>query len=202
MILFESKGYYNKKMIERKDIKNNKLIFNFNTLRYDFYRKKFQYVSDYDENGILYALGTKFGKDKYINAAGRGLIKLNSSGWNEYVGSINDFISRIPCKSFSKGIQNGFISIDFGQNLKIKLNAYTLRHYKYGYLRNWNLLGSNDGIEWIVIKKYENDETFNKKGQIHTFKIKESECNTYYQYFKIQITDKNTDGDWYIYTTG
>ncbi len=62
------------------------------------------------------------------------------------------------------------------------------RHYKYGYLRNWNLLASNDGLEWKIIKQHKNGQTFHKKGQIHTFKINVND--QYYQLCKYKLLIK------------
>ncbi len=171
---------------------------------YDFYAIKLKqciYENDYDTNGICYLLGTNFNKTKWTNPAQKGLIKLKSSGWNSGWNSINNMVGRTSTVTCTSRIKNAWISFDFGKNIKIKPKNYTLRH-RYdcdgGYLRNWNLLGSNDGIKWTLIKQHgswmSSDKSLNKKGQSHTWTIEN--CDTFYQMFKIQMTGKNRDGHW------
>eukprot|EP01083_Nonionella_stella_P283811 966011_1 len=113
-------------------------------------------------------LGTNFNKTKWINPAQKGLITLKSSGWEH--GSINNMVGRTVAWTFTSWISNAWVSFDFGKNIKIKANKYTLRHYDCddSYLRNWNFMGSNDGIKWTVIKQHINDKSLNKVGQSHT----------------------------------
>eukprot|EP01084_Bolivina_argentea_P018780 34949_1 len=196
--LFEGKE--NDNIIERYDVKP--LLFNFKTLGYDFYEKAFNYQSDYDKNGILYFLGTNYGKEEWENPAVRGLVKLNSSGWSK--GSINDMVGRTYKWSYSSPKKGSWVTIDFGGNMKIKPNAYTLQYTNneggaYLFLRNWNFEGSNDGSNWEIIKQHTDDTTFNKKNESHTFTI--NDCNKYYQYFRIKMTGKTSDNHWFfVYT--
>ena len=164
--------------------------------------KHFKYSSDYDMNGICYFLGTNSGKTEWRNPAKLNKIKLKSSGW--LWGSINDTLERTPKYSYSSSIKNSWISFDFGSEMLIKPTKYTLRHYTYdwGYIINWNFLGSLDGISWEIIKKHENHKSpFTEPRQSITFTI--SGCNQYYQHFKIQMTGKNSNGyGWSICVNG
>eukprot|EP01084_Bolivina_argentea_P266609 452232_1 len=168
-----------------------------------FYGKlcQFNYSHDYDKNGICYSLGSRFGSNKWDNPSKLGLVSLSSTGWEE--GSISDFVGRQGVMSYAEHKEYSWIAIDFGSNIKIKVNCYTLRHsnaHKGFYLRNWNFEGSNDGKEWTIIKKHKNDKTFKKKGQAHTWTM--NNCNKYYQHFRIIMTNTDSSGCWYMMGTG
>eukprot|EP01084_Bolivina_argentea_P249432 417548_1 len=204
---------YENKLIQREDFENE-TIFKFQT--YNFYGKGYFGYEDNGmasilRNGICYQLGTDFGRNGWRNPGKKGLIKLNSSGWA--VGSINDFVGITSSASYAKDVNNSFISIDFGPNLRIQPTTYTLRHFSTEdayFLRNWMLCGSNDGTNWDPIKIHENDKSFIAKGQTHSFQIIYiSESSPYYRYFKIQMIGKNSgkgwsigSSDWCICTTG
>eukprot|EP01083_Nonionella_stella_P080141 220057_1 len=197
--LFEGKDNDNDDVEERTG--NQSLSFCFKTLTLDFNEKAFVYEHDYDTNGIVYFLGTNFGEEQWENPSERGLIALNSlSGWN--AGSVNDMVGRTCNQSWSyHKTENNWITIDFGEKLKVKPTGYTLQYSNNEgacewYLRNWNLEGSNDGSDWTVIKHHKNDETFTKTNESHTWTW--SDCNTYYQQFRIKMTGKNAEGRWII----
>ena len=75
-------------------------------------------------------------------------------------------VGREATCSHSYNIENGWIIIDFGVNIKIKPTHYTLSHYTYdrGYIVSWNVLGSCDELKWKLIKKHEGiKKTINEK---------------------------------------
>ena len=103
-------------------------------------------------------------------------------------------VERTPKCSMSKEIKNSWIEFNF-QTIRIKPTHYTLRHFTldYSYMKSWNLLGSLDGINYEIIKKHSHWRSpFKKSGHSKTFQIEN--VNKYYQYFKIQITGKDSDG--------
>ena len=59
--------------------------------------KEFVYERDYDGNGIIHWVGTKYGTEKeWQNPSERGLIKVDSSGWATY-GSVDDMVAKEAC---------------------------------------------------------------------------------------------------------
>ena len=153
----------------------------------EFKEKEFKYESDFDRNGIIYGLGSNFGQRSWTNPAEIKLVTLATSKRKQDSTAVSNVIGRFATRCVSEPEEAAWFSIDFGKQLKIKPTAYTLRHYTSWdteALRNWNLEASNDGNEWIVIKKHENDESLHKRGQAHTWTIEE--CNQYYRIFRIK----------------
>ena len=96
---------------------------------------------------------------------------------------------------------NPWFAVDFKDNC-VEPTHYSLRHYSskdIECIRNWEFRGSNDGENWETIKQHKNDKTFQRKGQIATFKV---ECNKKYRYFRIYMTEKNENGHWYLCCSG
>eukprot|EP01083_Nonionella_stella_P111628 327587_1 len=130
--------------------------------------KAFVYVSDFDTNGICYAIGSNYGQKRFSNPHTQGLIIIKSSRWAN--GKVEQILGRVkrpfggPFHCHSDNIQNGWFSIDVGANMKIKPTHYTLRHSGYSsgyYLRIWNFEGSNNGNNWNILKRHENDASLN-----------------------------------------
>ena len=140
--------------------------------------------------------------DEWQNPVILDRIKLESSGWHggHKGGSINDMVGRATNKeqySYSDNIKNGWIIVDF-KSIRIKPTHYTLRHWNSGQyvdsmcMKSWNLLGSLDGMKYEIIDKHSYWISPFGKGKTKTFRIDDS--NKYYQYFKIEITGKNSGG--------
>merc|ERR1712154_246125 len=63
--------------------------------------REFVYESDYDGNGVVYWVGTKYGTEKeWQNPSKRGLIRVDSSGWGR--GSVDAMVANNACFSWSK----------------------------------------------------------------------------------------------------
>eukprot|EP01083_Nonionella_stella_P159536 520522_1 len=103
---------------------------------------EFVYESDFDTNGICYAIGSNFGQKEFSNPHHQGLITMKSSKW----GCVNEVFEQIlgrvekPFGCYSDGYENSWFSVNFGANVKIKPTHYTLRHGTGNshYLRMWN----------------------------------------------------------------
>eukprot|EP01083_Nonionella_stella_P317993 1160221_1 len=81
--------------------------------------KAFVYESDFDTNGICYAIGSNFGQKEFSNPHHQGLIRLKSSKW----GCVNEVFEQIlgrvekPFGCYSDGYENSWFSVDFGANV-------------------------------------------------------------------------------------
>jgi len=120
--------------------------------------KLFTYSSDFDKGGILYYLGTNKLTTAYQNPNGLGKVKVTASSIQG--ATEPDFID---WNSVSRSIQtentaNSWVQIEF-VNCQVQPTYYTIRHdYNANYcLRNWRLEGSNDGINWDILKNHFND---------------------------------------------
>eukprot|EP01084_Bolivina_argentea_P212169 360705_1 len=168
---------------------------------FNFFEKLFVYESDYDTNGICYFFGTEFNKKKWRNPSEKGLIRVSSCKWHS--GSFHDIVGRTAVDSCSERVENAWFAIDFGDRMKIKPTYYTLRHHTYNNIcciRYWNFEGSNDEKNWFIIKQHKNDTTLCEIGQSNTWKI--TNCNAYYQHFRIILTGKHSGDQWRITATG
>ena len=89
---------------------------------------------------------------------------------------------------------NAWFTIDFGNKLKIKPTFYTLEHCSHGYglMRGWNFEGSNDGKNWILIRRHSNDDSLKYTRKIVTFKV--DDCKEHYRHFRIYSTETQHHG--------
>ena len=109
--------------------------------------REFVYEGDYDGNGVVYWIGTKYGQEKeWDNPAQRGLIKVDSSGW--WTGSVDAMVANEAHRSCSSWSIGAWASIEFVDGVTVKPTKYTLSHWTandYRCLRSWAFEGSNDG---------------------------------------------------------
>ena len=153
--------------------------------------KIFRYQSDFDNNGIIYWLGTNKGRNsEWVNPVGLNLIKIDSSqmggGKAQYFVEHSN-ISRSNWTNETSNDKDNYFMIDFG-NYSILPIKYSLRHHNEsgGYLRNWELKGSTKSdTYWHSIKKHIDDTSINNAHGTSSWDI---DTNTYYSKFKIQLT--------------
>ena len=70
---------------------------------------------------------------------------------------------------------------------------YSLRHgglHKADFLRHWDLLGSNDGQKWDLIKRHTTDYSLQSGFAVASWDI--SSCRKCYQLFRIIQTGHNS----------
>ncbi len=81
--------------------------------------------------------------------------------------------------------------------IQLKLSKYTLKHHNShnAALLSQKLEASNDGNKWIILKNHSYDESLNAPGDTSTWNIYNN--NTYFNQFRIVMTDKNNSGRWY-----
>eukprot|EP01083_Nonionella_stella_P103266 294775_1 len=84
--------------------------------------KVFVYESDFDTNGICYAIGSNYGEKQFTNPHTQRLITITSSKWESGYKPVEQILERVeqPFYCHSENIQNSWFSIDFGANVKIK----------------------------------------------------------------------------------
>lgn len=103
--------------------------------------KYFDLQHDFDENGIIYFIGTNAGTCEWVNPGAHGLISVWSSDGRQLpYGRAEDVLSRSaePLNVHTNDDRRAFIAMDLGLN--VVPYAYTLRHargYGRSALRNW-----------------------------------------------------------------
>eukprot|EP01083_Nonionella_stella_P110673 324051_1 len=170
-------------------IPNQKLLF----------KTHFKYESDFDENGIFYAIGTDFGAQTYANPAQSGLVDVVSS--EMYKGESYSFIGRGNVQAYTTNNKGSFFYVDLKKN-KIQPAAYTLKNGHYGdyHLKAWNLEASNDGETWTCLKKHESDKSLKGEYKSQTWTL--NNINQFYSLFRIVMTGTNGKNNWQLMCSG
>eukprot|EP01083_Nonionella_stella_P279604 951104_1 len=160
--------------------------------------KWFNYQSNLDDNGVFNGLATNFHTNKYHNPAEQQKLKIvvssNDSGKEKCC-----LVDRKAVDFCVKGNDKNdppffYINID---KYGLKPNRYTLRNSdkSNGYLTNWLLLASTDGIEWLTLKKHINDVDLKKEGPFQAA-VWDINVDGYFSYFKILMSGTNHTGEW------
>ena len=92
-------------------------------------RVLYTYKSDFDQNGILYAIGSNFGKREWRNPALMGLVEIRTAARMGRVSKPKEHVigreGGIDC--YINGVENNWFLINF-KNRKIRPTHYTLRY--------------------------------------------------------------------------
>ncbi|KAK0175018.1 hypothetical protein PV327_008803 [Microctonus hyperodae] len=163
-------------------------------------RLTFQHQNDFDENGLLYWIGTN-GKtcSEWVNPGQYGLVIVTSSdGRSLPYGHLEDILSRdqnaLNCHTNDDN--RAWFSIDLG--VWIIPNGYTLRHargYGKSALRNWMLQASKDGVNWTTLYTHIDDCSLNEPGSTATWNLEPpSDESQGWRHLRLQQTGKNASG--------
>ncbi|KAL6425302.1 hypothetical protein ACFW04_009489 [Cataglyphis niger] len=160
----------------------------------------FKYQHDFDENGLLYWIGTNAKTcPEWVNPAQYGLVVITSSdGRNLPYGHLEDILSRDPSalNCHTNDDKRAWFSIDLG--VWIIPNAYTLRHargYGRSALRNWMFQASKDGVTWITLYAHVDDCSLNEPGSTATWTLEPpSEETQGWRHLRLQQIGKNASG--------
>ncbi|KRT81883.1 hypothetical protein AMK59_5650 [Oryctes borbonicus] len=160
----------------------------------------FKHNHDFDENGIIYFIGTN-GKtcSEWVNPAQYGLVIVTSSdGRNLPYGRVEDVLSRdtSALNCHTNDDKRSWFSIDLG--MYVIPSAYTLRHargYGRSALRNWSFQMSRDGISWTTLYTHSDDTSLNEPGSTSTWPIEVSQEEYQgWRHVRIQQNGKNASG--------
>ncbi|XP_069118347.1 E3 ubiquitin-protein ligase HECTD1-like isoform X3 [Argopecten irradians] len=182
---------------------------------YDFDRQTFTFVkklkeptnkvtflhqSDFDENGLVYWIGTN-AKSAYewINPAHYGLVVVTSSeGRNLPYGKLEDILSRdsAALNCHTNDDKKAWFAIDLG--VWLIPSCYSLRHargYGRSALRNWQFQVSKDGTTWDTLLNHKDDTRLNEPGSTATWTLNPSKDETQgWRHIRLQQTGKNASG--------
>ncbi|XP_066922502.1 E3 ubiquitin-protein ligase HECTD1-like [Clytia hemisphaerica] len=167
--------------------------------------KTFEHQSDFDQNGIIYWLGTNANETTdWINPARHNVVLISSSeGRSLPYGRLEDIINRdsAPVNCHTNDNKSAWFTLDIGVN--VIPSAYTLRHargYGRSAIRNWLFQASKDATTWTTLKTHENDESLQDPGSTHTWKFSTEEIGEEtegWHYFRIQQNGTNASGQTY-----
>ncbi|XP_030855099.1 E3 ubiquitin-protein ligase HECTD1 isoform X1 [Strongylocentrotus purpuratus] len=160
----------------------------------------FRHTHDFDDNGIVYWVGTN-AKTAYewVNPGQYGLIVVSSSdGRGLPYGRLEDILSRdsSALNCHTNDDKRAWYSIDLG--LWVIPSAYTLRHargYGRSALRNWQFQMSKDGISWMTLLTHTDDCSLNEPGSSATWPLEPSTSEKKgWRYIRLQQMGKNASG--------
>lgn len=160
----------------------------------------FKHSHDFDENGIIYFIGTN-GKtsSEWVNPAQYGLVTVTSSdGRNLPYGRVEDILSRdsSALNCHTNDDKRSWFSIDLG--MYVIPTAYTLRHargYGRSALRNWHFQMSRDGVTWTTLFTHTHDMSLNDPGSTSTWPLEVSSDEYQgWRHVRIQQAGKNASG--------
>ncbi|XP_033230566.1 E3 ubiquitin-protein ligase HECTD1 isoform X3 [Belonocnema kinseyi] len=163
-------------------------------------RLNFKYQHDFDENGVLYWVGTNAKTSpEWVNPGQYGLVVVTSSdGRNLPYGHLEDILSRDPAalNCHTNDDKRAWFSIDLG--VWVIPSAYTLRHargYGRSALRNWMFQASKDGINWTTLYAHVDDCSLNEPGSTATWTLEPpSDESQGWRHLRLQQTGKNASG--------
>ncbi|XP_055540059.1 E3 ubiquitin-protein ligase Ufd4 isoform X3 [Wyeomyia smithii] len=160
---------------------------------------QFKHQHDFDENGIVYYIGTNGKSTEWVNPAQYGLVTVTSSEGKQLpYGKLEDILSRdsVSVNCHTKDNKKSWFAIDLG--MYVIPTAYTLRHargYGRSALRNWMFQMSKDGISWVTMLTHTDDKSLAEPGSTCTWPI---ECSADeqqgYRHVRIHQNGRNASG--------
>lgn len=163
-----------------------------------------KHTSDFDENGLIYFIGTNGKTTEWVNPAQYGLVTVTSSEGKQLpYGKLEDILSReaVSVNCHTRDNKKSWFAIDLG--VFLLPTAYTLRHargYGRSALRNWMLQGSKDAINWVTLITHSDDKSLAEPGSTNTWVLDNTTTTTTtddaqgYRHIRIQQNGRNASG--------
>lgn len=188
------------KMVSKQwyDLERNSFLF-IKKLRDTSKVQQFQHQHDFDENGLIYFIGSNGKTTDWVNPGQFGLVTVASSEGKQLAyGKLEDILSRdsVSINCHTKDNKKAWFSIDLGMH--IIPTAYTLRHargYGRSALRNWLFQMSKDGVTWTTLLTHTDDKSLAEPGSTCTWVIDCPADETQgYRHVRIHQNGKNASG--------
>jgi hypothetical protein len=166
-----------------------------------------RYASDFDQNGLLYYIGSAGGTRGYVNPHVSGDVVVTWSsirrGQVEYFVN-NQYGNKI---SYTDNVPGSWMMVDLGAIQRISPNHYSLRHDFCGgaFLRNWVLEGKMDDSyisAWVVLREHANDASINGAGATCSWPVISVGINQSYRYIRIRMTGVDSYGAYHLMCSG
>jgi SPRY domain/Sad1 / UNC-like C-terminal len=164
----------------------------------------FVHQSDFDHNGILYWIGTNYGKESWQNPADAKRVMVTTSGLMGDSVPAAAVVGRETVRCVTKAMSNAWFAIDLVDKWVLPTH-YTLRHYSSWdteCLRHWVFEGSNDGVTWMVLRSHELDESLKLRGSTCTWSIDGLGDVSGFRMFRVRMTAANSNNHMYLALSG
>ncbi|XP_046612689.1 E3 ubiquitin-protein ligase HECTD1 isoform X5 [Neodiprion virginianus] len=188
------------KMVAKQWHDHDRSTFNFVKKLKEGNKMSFKYQYDFDENGLIYWIGTNAKtSSEWVNPGQYGLVVVTSSdGRILPYGRLEDILSRdtSALNCHTNDDKRAWFSVDLG--VWLIPSAYSLRHargYGRSALRNWMLQVSKDGINWTTLYTHVDDCSLNEPGSTATWTLEPpAEEVQGWRHLRLQQTGKNSSG--------
>lgn len=168
------------------------------------------YKSDFDENGLMYYLGSNRLTTLYRNPHESGDVTAMMS--SVFKGEVANIVARTTERgpNYTENAADSWVGVDIGEGRFLIPSAYTLRHggaSASNCLRNWKLqVKVEDSDQWMTLKSHKDDTSLAKVNASFTWPIDLSADLPArflgFRYFRIIQTDKNANGNNCLFCCG
>jgi len=165
------------------------------------YAISLEYTTDFDDKGVFYHIGTKGATEPWSNPAARGRVRVSSSSVEK--GQIVNILDRTPKEFWTADVPSSWIQVSLGSSRSLVPNFYTLRHgglSKADMLRTWTLQGSNDGKNWVVLRRHNNDQSLS--GNFGTASWAVPDQTISYKHFRVLQTGHSSSFNNFLSLSG
>ena len=146
---------------------------------------------------MLYYLGTKSHSTAYANPHKSGDVKASRS--SDRGGQAEDFVGREKVYCSTDNVANSWMMVDLGFGRALQVDHYCLRHGSEEgefVLRNWNLEGSNNNIDWTVLREHNDDTSLAEEEYSESdWDVNSAASNSPYRFFRILQTGKTSSDE-------
>lgn len=156
----------------------------------------FKHQSDFDENGLIYYIGSNGKTTEWVNPGQYSLVTVTSSDGKQLpYGKLEDILSRdsVSVNCHTKDNKKAWFAIDLG--VYIIPTAYTLRHargYGRSALRHWLLQASKDSVNWVTLVTHSDDRSLSEPGSTCTWPVDCAADETQgFRHIRIQQNGRN-----------
>jgi hypothetical protein len=156
--------------------------------------RELQYEAPFDENGVLYWLGTEGGEKEYTNPLLSGQVQVQMScKW--YANDAAIYVEHKPdalLPQYDKNQPCSWIEVDLGQERQLVPNYYCLRGYDKmkKILKSWELQGrSTRDDPWTTLKRHFKDKKVEMSGPLAVASWQLENISQPYRYFRIVQLD-------------
>jgi hypothetical protein len=164
----------------------------------------FLYASAFDQNGLLYYIGSAGDTRAYVNPHASGDVVVTWSSICE--GPVEYFVNNQfnNQNSYTSNVAGSWMMVDLGGTRRISPNYYSLRHglrNTNSCLRNWVLEGKVDDSDtsaWVVLREHVNDTSINAVGGTCSWPVINVGENQCFRYIRIRMTGVTSNGTNYL----
>jgi hypothetical protein len=158
------------------------------------------------DGGLFRWVGSNGGTTKYVNPHTTRKVIVTASSLCDR-STLEKFIQHTPPGrnewNYTNGEPGSWVAVQLA--VAVALKGYDIRHgnnNSHCVLRNWNLEGSNDGVEWVVLHRHANDTSLAATGHsTASWEVNNSDGLAFSR-FRIITTGPNSAGNHDMFMMG